>query len=149
MRQHCKRLAAINSEQVRRKQRQIKIARAESQGTKLKTHDHSLNRDFAQEWSVVFGVKTKGKKMDIYPMVLIALIAAILLTILAWAIYAIVTHKDAFNDAVAKNVVVAPLNYEEWAAKRSAANQRKAKAIAEFQELKELNADFSAIISGE
>ena len=38
--------------------------------------------------------------MDIYPMVLIALIAAILLTILAWAIYAIVTHKDAFNDAV-------------------------------------------------
>ena len=87
--------------------------------------------------------------MDIYPMVLIALIAAILLTILAWAIYAIVTHKDAFNDAVAKNVAVAPLNYEEWAAKRSAVNQRKAKAIAEFQELKELNADFSAIIEGE
>ena len=83
--------------------------------------------------------------MDIYPMVLIALIAAILLTILAWAIYAIVTHKDA----VAKNVAVAPLNYEEWAAKRSAVNQRKAKAIAEFQELRELNADFSAIISGE
>ena len=45
--------------------------------------------------------------MDIYPMVLIALIAAILLTILAWAIYAIVTHKDAFNDVVAKNVAVA------------------------------------------
>ena len=40
-------------------------------------------------------------------------------------------------------------NSEEWAAKRSAANKRKAKAIAEFQELKELNADFSAIISGE
>ena len=87
--------------------------------------------------------------MDIYPMVLIALIAAILLTILAWAIYAIVTHKDAFNDVVAKNVEVAPLNYEEWAAERVAANKRKQKAIAEFQEMRELNADFSAIISGE
>ena len=87
--------------------------------------------------------------MDMYAMVLIALIAAILLVIVAWAIYATVTHKNKFNDVVAKNVAVAPLNYEEWAAKRSAANQRKAKAIAEFQELKELNADFSAIISGE
>ena len=87
--------------------------------------------------------------MDIYPMVLIALIAAILLTILAWAIYAIVTHKDAFNDVVAKNVAVAPLNYEEWAAKRSAANQRKAKAIAEFQALSELNGDINAVLEGE
>lgn len=87
--------------------------------------------------------------MDIYPMVLIALIAAILLTILAWAIYAIVTHKNKFNDVIAKNATAAPLNYEQWQAERSAANQRKAKAIAEFQELKELNADFSAIISGE
>lgn len=87
--------------------------------------------------------------MDIYPMVLIALIAAILLTILAWAIYAIVTHKDAFNDVVAKNVAVAPLNYEQWAANRLAANQRKQKAIAQFQELRELNSDFAAIIEGE
>ena len=87
--------------------------------------------------------------MDIYPMVLIALIAAILLTILAWAIYAILTHKDAFNNVVAKNVAVAPLNYEEWAAKRSAVNQRKAKAIAEFQELRELNGDINAILEGE
>ena len=82
-------------------------------------------------------------------MVLIALIAAILLVIIAWAIYATVTHKDAFNDVVVKNVAVAPLNYEQWQAERIAANKRKAKAIAEFQELKELNADFSAIISGE
>jgi hypothetical protein len=87
--------------------------------------------------------------MDIYPMVLIALIAAILLTILAWAIYAIVTHKDAFNDVVAKNATATPLNYEQWQAERIAANKRKAKAIAEFQELRELNADFSAVISGE
>ena len=87
--------------------------------------------------------------MDIYPMVLIALIAAILLTILAWAIYAIVMHKDVFNDVVAKNVAIAPLNYEQWQAERIAANKRKAKAIAEFQELRELNADFSAVIEGE
>lgn len=87
--------------------------------------------------------------MDIYPMVLIALIAAILLVIIAWAIYATVTHKDAFNDVVAKNVAVSPLNYEQWQAERVAANKRKQKAIAEFQELRELNADFSAIISGE
>jgi len=87
--------------------------------------------------------------MDIYPMVLIALIAAILLVIVAWAVYATVTHKNKLNDVVAKNVAVAPLNYEEWAAERVAANKRKQKAIAEFQELRELNADFSAIISGE
>jgi len=87
--------------------------------------------------------------MDIYPMVLIALIAAILLTILAWAIYAIVTHKDAFNDAVAKNVAVTPLNYEDWQAKRIATNQRKAKVIADFQALSELNNDFNAVIEGE
>ena len=77
--------------------------------------------------------------MDIYPMVLIALIAAILLTILAWAIYAIVTHKDAFNAVVAKNVSVVPLNYPDWKAKRDENRQR----------MKELNADFMAIIEGE
>jgi len=87
--------------------------------------------------------------MDIYPMVLIALIAIILLTILAWAIYAIVTNKQVFNDVVAKNVAVAPLNYQEWAAERLATNQRKQKAIAEFQAMRELNGDFAAIIDGE
>jgi hypothetical protein len=87
--------------------------------------------------------------MDIYPLVLLGLIALILLAVSAGAVYSVVSRKKAFNAIVAKNVAVAPLNYEEWAAKRSAANQRKAKAIAEFQELKELNADFSAIISGE
>jgi hypothetical protein len=87
--------------------------------------------------------------MDIYPMVLIALIAAILLVIVAWAVYATVTHKNKFNNVVAKNVAVTPLNYEQWQAERIAANKRKSKAIAEFQELRELNADFSAIIEGE
>ena len=87
--------------------------------------------------------------MDIYPMVLIALIAAILLVIVAWAIYAIVTHKDAFNDAAAKNAAFTPINHEQWQAERIAANKRKAKAIAEFQEMRELNADFSAVIEGE
>jgi len=87
--------------------------------------------------------------MDIYPLVLLGLIALILLAVSAGAVYSVVSRKKAFNAIVAKNVAVAPLNYEEWAAKRIAANKRKAKAIAEFQELKELNADFSAIISGE
>lgn len=87
--------------------------------------------------------------MDIYPMVLIALIAAILLVIVAWAVYATVTHKNKFNKVIAKNATATPLNYEQWQAERIATNKRKAKAIAEFQELKELNADFSAIISGE
>ena len=87
--------------------------------------------------------------MDIYPLVLLGLIALILLAVSAGAVYSVVSRKKAFNAIVAKNVAVKPLNFEDWQAKRIAANQRKAKAIAEFQELKELNADFSAIISGE
>ena len=59
--------------------------------------------------------------MDIYPMVLLGLIALILLAV------------------VAKNVSVVPLNYSDWKAKRDKNHQR----------MKELNADFSAIISGE
>jgi len=89
--------------------------------------------------------------MDIYPLVLLGLIALILLAVSAGAVYSVVSRKKAFNAIVAKNAAATPkpLNYEEWAAKRSAVNQRKAKAIAEFQELRELNADFSAVISGE
>ena len=86
--------------------------------------------------------------MDIYPMVLLGL-ALILLAVSAGAVYSVVSRKKAFNAIVAKNAAATPkpLNFEDWQAKRIAANQRK--AIAEFQELKELNADFSAIISGE
>ena len=68
---------------------------------------------------------------------------------MALALRLLAAKRSACHCSWLRGVAVAPLNYEEWAAKRSAANQRKAKAIAEFQELKELNADFSAIISGE
>ena len=87
--------------------------------------------------------------MDMYAMTLLGLMAAVLVLTIIGTIQAVVSNRKAFNKAVAKNATAAPLNYEQWQAERIAANKRKAKAIAEFQELKELNADFSAIISGE
>ena len=77
--------------------------------------------------------------MDIYPLVLFGLIALILLAVAAGAVYSIVSHKKAFNAVVAKNVSVVPLNYPDWKAKRDENRQR----------MKELNADFMAIIEGE
>ena len=77
--------------------------------------------------------------MDIYPMVLLGLIALILLAIVAGAVYSVVSRKKAFNAIVAKNVSVVPLNYPDWKAKRDENRQR----------MKELNADFMAIIEGE
>ncbi len=87
--------------------------------------------------------------MDMYPMVLLGLIALILLAVVAGAVYSVVSRKKAFNAVVAKNMAVKPLNYDDWRAERIAANQRKAKAIAEFQALSELNNDFNAVIEGE
>ncbi len=87
--------------------------------------------------------------MDIYPLVLLGLIALILLAVVAGAVYSVVSRKRAFNAVVAKNEEVKPLNYDDWRAERIAANQRKAKAIAEFQALSELNNDFNAVIEGE
>lgn len=77
--------------------------------------------------------------MDIYPMVLLGLIALILLAVVAGAVYSVVSRKKAFNAIVAKNVNVVPLNYPDWKAKRDENRQR----------MKELNADFMAIIEGE
>ena len=81
--------------------------------------------------------------MDMYPLVLLGLIALILLAVVAGAVYSVVSRKRAFNAVVAKNVAVKPLNrplnYPDWKAKRDENHQR----------MKELNADFSAIISGE
>lgn len=81
--------------------------------------------------------------MDIYPLVLLGLIALILLAVVAGAVYSVVSRKRAFNAVVAKNVAVKPLNrplnYPDWKARRDENHQR----------MKELNADFSAIISGE
>ena len=81
--------------------------------------------------------------MDIYPLVLLGLIALILLAVVAGAVYSVVSRKRAFNAVVAKNVAVKPLNrplnYPDWKAKRDENRQR----------MKELNADFMAIIEGE
>ncbi len=87
--------------------------------------------------------------MDMYPLVLLGLIALILLAVSAGAVYSVVSHKKAFNAVVAKNVAVKPLNYDDWRANRLAAHQRKAKAIAEFQALSELNGDINAVLEGE
>ena len=56
--------------------------------------------------------------MDMYPLVLLGLIALILLAVVAGAVYSVVSRKKAFNAIVAKNVAVTPLNYEDWQAKR-------------------------------
>ena len=81
--------------------------------------------------------------MDMYAMTLLGLIALILLAVVAGAVYSVVSRKRAFNAVVAKNVAVKPLNrplnYPDWKAKRDENRQR----------MKELNADFMAIIEGE
>ena len=87
--------------------------------------------------------------MDIYPMVLLGLIALILLAVVAGAVYSVVSRKKAFNAVVAKNVAVKPLNYDDWRANRLAAHQRKAKAFAELQALSVLNGDINAVLEGE
>ena len=89
--------------------------------------------------------------MDVYAKVILVMAAFNALLVAAWMIHLPATNKNEINEIKAKNAAATPkpLNFEDWQAKRIAANQRKAKAIAEFQELKELNADFSAIISGE
>ena len=81
--------------------------------------------------------------MDIYPMVLLGLMTAVLALTIIGTIMAVVSNRKAFNAVVEKNVAVKPLNrplnYPDWKAKRDENHQR----------MKELNADFSAIISGE
>jgi uncharacterized membrane protein YraQ (UPF0718 family) len=90
--------------------------------------------------------------MDIYAMVLLELIAAVLVTTIIGTIMAVVDNRKRFDAVVARNIAVAPLNtinYDDWQAKRLAANQRKQRVIAEFQALSELNNDFNAVIEGE
>ena len=60
--------------------------------------------------------------MDIYPLVLLGLIALILLAVVAGAVYSVVSRKKAFNAVVAKNEEVKPLNYDDWRANRLAAH---------------------------
>ena len=87
--------------------------------------------------------------MDMYAMTLLGLMAAVLVLTIIGTVQAVVSNRKAFNKVVAKKATATPLNYEQWQAERIAANKRKSKAIAEFQELRELNADFAALIEGE
>ncbi len=90
--------------------------------------------------------------MDIYAKVILAMAAFnALIVAAAWMIHLSATNKNEINEIKAKNAAATPkpLNFEDWQAKRIAANQRKAKAIAEFQALSELNNDFNAVIEGE
>ena len=87
--------------------------------------------------------------MDGYAMTLLGLMAAVLVLTIIGTVQAVVSNRKRFNKVVAKNATATPLNHEDWQAERIAANKRKAKAIAEFQELRELNGDINAILEGE
>ena len=87
--------------------------------------------------------------MDGYAMTLLGLMAAVLVMTIIGTVQAVVSNRKRFNKVVAKNATATPLNHEQWQAERIAANKRKAKAIAEFQELRELNGDINAILEGE
>jgi len=87
--------------------------------------------------------------MDGYAMTLLGLMAAFLVMTIIGTVQAVVSNRKRFNKVVAKNATATPLNHEQWQAERIAANKRKAKAIAEFQELRELNGDINAILEGE
>ena len=89
--------------------------------------------------------------MDIYSKVILAMACFNGLVVAAWMIHLSATSQNEIDAIKAKNAAATPtpLNFEDWQAKRIAANQRKAKAIAEFQALRELNGDINAILEGE
>jgi len=89
--------------------------------------------------------------MDVYAKVILVMAVFNALLVAAWMIHLSATNKNEINEIKAKNAAETPkpLNFEDWQAKRIAANQRKVKAIAEFQALSELNNDFNAVIEGE
>ena len=90
--------------------------------------------------------------MDIYAKVILVMAAFNALIVAAWMVYLSKADKEKLGEIVAKNESVAPLNalnYDDWLAKRIAANQRKQRVIAQFQALSELNNDFNAVIEGE
>jgi|GWRWMinimDraft_5_1066013.scaffolds.fasta_scaffold01592_3 uncharacterized membrane protein YjfL (UPF0719 family) len=89
--------------------------------------------------------------MDIYSKVILAMACFNALVVAAWVVYLSATSKREIDSIKAKNAAatLTPLNYENWLAERLATNQRKAKAIAEFQALRELNGDINAVLEGE
>lgn len=89
--------------------------------------------------------------MDIYSKVILAMACFNGFVVAAWMIHLAITNKGEIDAIKAKNNAATPkpLNFEDWQTERIAANKRKAKAIAEFQALSELNGDFNAVIEGE
>ena len=76
--------------------------------------------------------------MDTYSKVILAMAVLNVLVVAAWMIRLIVMNKKELNVIIKINQPK-PLVHAEWQAKRD----------SERQEMRELNADFSAIISGE
>jgi hypothetical protein len=87
--------------------------------------------------------------MDIYSKVILAMACFNVLVVAAWMVYLAATSKREIDAIKAKNAAATPLNFDDWQAERIAANRRKAKAIAEFQALRELNGDINAVLEGE
>ena len=87
--------------------------------------------------------------MDVYAKMILAMACFNAFVVAAWMIHLAVTSKGEIKEIEAKNVAATPLNFDDWRAERIAANQRKAKAIAEFQALSELNGDINAVLEGE
>ena len=87
--------------------------------------------------------------MENYAKMILAMACFNAFVVAAWMIHLAVTSKGEIKEIEAKNVAATPLNFDDWRAERIAANQRKAKAIAEFQALSELNGDINAVLEGE
>ena len=89
--------------------------------------------------------------MDIYAKVILAMAAFNALIVAALMVYLVATSKGEIDSIKAKNAdaTPTPLNFDNWQAERIEANRRKAKAIAEYQALSELNGDFNAVLEGE
>ena len=89
--------------------------------------------------------------MDVYAEMILAMACFNAFVVAAWMIHLAVTSKGEIKEIEAKNAAATPkpLNFDDWRAERIAANQRKAKAIAEFQALSELNGDINAVLEGE
>ena len=89
--------------------------------------------------------------MDVYAKMILAMACFNAFVVAAWMIHLAVTSKGEIKDIKAKKAAATPkpLNFDDWRAERIAANQRKAKAIADYQAISELNGDFNAVIEGE
>lgn len=87
--------------------------------------------------------------MDVYAKVILAMACFNALIVAMWMFHLAKTGKKEIEAVKAKSVAPKPLNFDDWQTERIVANQRKAKVIAEFQALSELNGDINAMLEGE